>query len=278
MSLGPADLVLCAATLASTPLVERIPIAAEAGYAGVSLFPTDVEHARADGHSDADLRARLDDHGLQVADLDPFMAWPVGVEPSGQGFDIWSEQDFYDAAEALGARSINAVLFAPQPIEHERLVEGFAGLAKRASKRGLLVHLEFMPFSGVPDLASALAIVEEAGDPNGGVMLDVWHHFRGGGEAGAIEPHASRVFGVQLDDAPAQAEKNLIDETLHRRLLPGEGDADVVGVIRALDAGGSRAPLGVEVFSDELSAALSPLEFAKRCAAATRAVLAEARR
>lgn len=276
MSLGPDDLVLCAGTLAATPLLERIEVAAKAGFRGVSLFLDDLDAARSAGHSDTEVRARLADHGLEVAELDPLLSWAPGTQAGGPGFQRWGEEDFYAAAEAVGARSLNAVLFAPGPFSEAQLVDGFAGLCERAALRGLLVHLEFMPFSQVRDIGTALSIVERAGQANGGIMFDVWHHLRGGGTAASLSGPASRVTAIQLDDAPAEAEPNLIDETLHRRLLPGEGDAGVADWIRALDAGGCRAPMGVEVFSDEL-AKRPAAEIAQRVADATRQVLREAR-
>jgi len=60
------------------------------------------------------------------------------------------------------------------------------------------------------------------------------------------------------------------------RLLPGEGEFDVAGVIRTLDAIGSRAPIGVEVFSDRLFA-LPPGQAARECAGAVRALIAQTR-
>jgi sugar phosphate isomerase/epimerase len=63
---------------------------------------------------------------------------------------------------------------------------------------------------------------------------------------------------------------------MHRRLLPGDGDGDVAGFVRLLDEIGAKAPIGVEVISDEL-AALAPEEAARRAGSATRAVLARAR-
>lgn len=281
MTLGPDDLVLCAGTMAATPLAERAAAASAAGFGGVSLFLDDLDAARRSGLSDRDIRALLDDNGLQVAELDPLMSWvsetgDTRVTAEGEGFLRWREDDFYAAAEAVGARSINAVLFATQPVAQEQLVEAFASLCERASEHGLLVHLEFMPFSQVSSVDSALTIVLQAGRSNGGVTFDVWHHYRGEASAEALARAAPHVLAVQLDDAPRQAEANLIEETLHRRLLPGQGDADVPELIRILDAGGCTAPLGVEVFSDEL-AGLAPAELAKRAAEASRRVRDAAR-
>ena len=271
--------MLCAGTLGRVGLAERAKAAAAAGFRGVSLFLSDLDGARAAGLSDTDIRALLDDHGLLVAELDPLLSWVPGSGVAigeGAGFAGYAEPDFLAAADAFGARSINAALFATEPVPHDALVEGFAGLCDRAGEHGLLVHLEFMPFSQVRSADDALAIAERAGRPNGGVMFDVWHHFRGGGSDESLRRVAPRVLGIQLDDAPAEAEANLVDETLHRRLLPGEGDAGVANLIRILDAGGCQAPLGVEVFQDGLND-LPPAEVAQRVAEAARAVIAEAR-
>ena len=51
------DLVLCAGTVSASGLKERVQAAAAAGYTGISVFADDYDRARADGLSDADLRA-----------------------------------------------------------------------------------------------------------------------------------------------------------------------------------------------------------------------------
>ena len=87
---------------------------------------------------------------------------------------------------------------------------------------------------------------------------------------------AAQVLGIQINDAPAQAEADLIDETLHRRLAPGEGAIDLAGLLRHLSAGGCNAPIGVEVFSDSWAAA--PLrDTTQRMAGVARRILAASR-
>jgi sugar phosphate isomerase/epimerase len=283
VSLGPDDLVLCTATVQQGSFVERCEAAAAAGFTGLSIYLDDLKRARSEGCSDADIVAVLRQQGLAIAELDPLMSWVPGadlggdVRAEGEGFFGYGEADFYATAELVGARSINAVLYAEKPVPPDALAEAFAALCDRARERGLLVHLEFLPWTQVADLASALAVVEAAGRENGGVMFDAWHHFRGGGGSAELEAAAPRVLAIQLDDAPAAAEDDLVTETLQRRLLPGEGDIGLVELVRRLDAGGCRAPIGVEVFSTELQK-LPAREAAQRAADTTRAVLSEARR
>ena len=283
MSLGPQDLVLCAGTIPLASFRERVEAAAEAGFSAISLFLVDYHKARGEGLSDANLRALLADNGLALAELDALLDWIPGTElgrsanEAGAEMFQYGEDDFYAAADALGARSINAVAVTDPPVPRDLLAEAFGKLCERAAAHGLLVHLEFLPWTEISDVGSALDVVERAGHPAGGVMLDTWHHFRSGADAHRLrEIPAERIFAVQLSDAPGQAEDDLVEETLRRRLLPGEGDIDLVEVVDTLDQIGATAPLGVEVFSDELLL-LSPREAAQRAGNALRAIIARAR-
>lgn len=281
--LGPEDLVLCAGTLPAASFRARVAAAAAAGFAGVSVFSTDHRRARAEGLSDADLAAILADHGLSVAEVDPLLDWIPGAglgasaTEAGRAFFDFSPDDFCEIARALGARSLNAVALPATPQGRDALADAFGRLCDRAGEHGLLVHLEFLPWTEVRDLETALAIVEAAGRENGGVTVDAWQHFRSGRDVADLgRIPGARVHCVQLCDAPREPEPDPVEETMHRRLLPGEGDVPLVAWIRALDVAGVRAPIGVEVFSDALQA-LPAAEAAQRAGDALRGVLARAR-
>jgi sugar phosphate isomerase/epimerase len=275
--LGFGDLVLCAGTVPRSGFAERAAAAAEAGFAAISLFPQDYRRARESGLGNAELRGILRDAGLRVAEIDPLLSWMPGaaggIEAEGREFLEHGEDTFYEIADALGARSINAVLADPGDVVLDAVADAFAALCDRAAAHGLLVHLEFLPWTRIGDVATAAAVVERAGRANGGVMLDAWHHFRSGSPHAALP--AARILGIQLDDAPARPEPDLVDETLHRRLVPGEGAIDLVALLRELAAGGCHAPIGVEVFSDAL-AALPVRDSVRLVGEASRRVLAAA--
>jgi sugar phosphate isomerase/epimerase len=284
MPLDRDDLVLCAGSVPRAPFLDRLAPARAAGFAALSMQPHEHEALRAAGTSDAELRRRLADHGLRVAELDAVTTWlPGQVPPAGLDRGLaarllaYTPERLCPVAEAVGARSLSVVEFFGLAVDVDRAAEAFARVCDRAAGHGLLVHLEFLPWAGIPDLRSAWEIVRRAGRGNGGLLVDSWHLFRSGStlaELGAIP--GDFVLGVQIDDAPAAAEGDLAEETQHRRLLPGEGDFDLVGLVRTLDAIGSRAPIGVEVFSDSLAA--RPVgEIARRCAEAARRVVGAAR-
>src|SRR5207302_213589 len=81
---------------------------------------------------------------------------------------------------ALGARSMNAVDVFGGDWDVDDAAEAFAGLCDRAGEHGLVVHLEFLPWSKIPDVGSAWEVVRLAGRSNGGIAIDAWHFFRGG--------------------------------------------------------------------------------------------------
>ena len=274
--LGPDDLVLCSGTLGKASLAEKCAAAVAGGFRALTLWPDDVARARSAGLGFAHVKRLLSDHGLVVADLDPLLRWLPG-ETIPPGIAAATEPEFYAIAEALGARSLNVAQGFGTHVELDRAAEALAGVCDRAREHGLLVTLEYLPWSGIPDAATALAIVERTGRANATLMIDTWHTFRGPTDDAQLRAlPGARVGSVQLNDAPAAPSENLVAETMQARLLPGEGAIPLVRWLRILDAIGSRAPLGVEVFSKTLDA-LPPVEVGRRCGAAARAVLAAAR-
>ncbi len=284
MALGPGDLVLCSGTLPRhTSFAERVAAASAAGFRAVSLWGRDYQAARDEGLGDADLRAMLADAGLEVAELDPAWWWLPGaaevrIPAEVDALDVFrfGERELFAVADAVGARSVNAVDVFGGAWTVEAAAEAFAGLCRRADEHGLLVHLEWLPWSRIPDLATALEIVQTSGARNGGLNVDAWHFTRTGSDFAALRGvPGDLVLAVQLDDGPAAPEADLMHATLHERALPGEGEFELVPLLGALRDIGCRAPVGVEVFSDELHD-MGAGEAARRAASAARRVLESA--
>jgi sugar phosphate isomerase/epimerase len=285
MNLGPDHLVLCSGTLPpATSFVDRLGAARAGGFDAISLWGRDYERARAEGHSDADMRAMLDDHGLCVAELDPAWWWLPGAgevrippEADPVGIFRFGESEIFAIADAIGARSLNAVDVVSGSWEIDAAAEAFAGLCSRAQEHGLLVHIEWLAWSKIPDLETATEIVRLAQSPNGGINVDTWHLTRTHTDLSELQKvPGETVLAVQLDDGPPDAEEDLVHATLHARELPGEGEFDLAGIVAVLRETGSLAPIGVEVFSDDLHA-LGAHEAAIRAASAARSVLEEVR-
>src|SRR5438067_13111831 len=189
--LGRDDLILCSGTVPHAPFRDYVAAASAAGFQGISMWGRDYRRARAEGLSDADLLPFLDDHGLAVAELDGVGQWwpgSAGMAPPVEGeeadsFFAFSEQDMYDIADAVGARSINAVeVYSQTDVPIDAAAEAFGALCDRAAEHGLLVHIEYLPWSAIPNPRTAGEIVRLADRPNGGLLVDSWHHFRSGAD------------------------------------------------------------------------------------------------
>jgi len=268
-----SDFGLCCGCVASADFRTLAESARGAGFESITLWPTLFERARADGLTTHDMRAILADNELVVTELDPLCTWlPITIDPAdiAAPFYAYDEAIFFRMADELGARSLNVIQATDDPIERGVVVDALAALSLRAKRHGLVVSVEFMPWSPIGSLGDALALVEAVGDENVGVNIDTWHHFRSGGTVAQLAAlDAASVAAIQISDVAARPWDDPLRETALARRLPGEVASDTPAVIAALNAAGVQVPLNVEVFSAEL-ASLTPRAACERLAASIR--------
>lgn len=200
------------------------------------------------------MRSMLADNGLAVAEVDPAWWWlptasEVHIDPAFDAQQVFrfGEDELLTMAGAVGARSLNAADVFVGTWDIDEAAEAFATLCAQAGEHGMLVDIEWLPWSRIPDLATALAIIETAGAPHGGLNIDAWHLVGAGVEltelaelAELADVSGDLILGIQLDDGSQAAESNLVEATLHHRPLPGDGEFDLVGLLRTLAATGTR--------------------------------------
>jgi sugar phosphate isomerase/epimerase len=219
---------------------------------------------------------------VPITVLDPYIRWlPRWVPPDGLSADDLDfldvdEREFFTMAVDLGVESLTVIEPFGSPLTAEEATTAFAGVCDRAAEHGLRVHLEFLPWSSIPSLKAGWDVVRDAGRPNGGLVLDSWHFFRSGSALEHLaEIPGDRVFVVQLSDGPQTPASNLAEESQSGRLLPGDGDWDLTGLVDALARSGGLASVGPEVFSPAVWAL--PADEAGRSAAHAVRVLLDGR-
>jgi len=233
------------------PLPDRIEAAARAGYAGFGFWLGDLLAWRETGKSYAALSRHLADAGLPVVELEFLSGWHATGERR-QRSDA-ARAELFQAADALAARHIKVMPpFLPDEIQGDALSAEFAVLCAEAAEHGLKIGLEMLPFSTLPNLASALAMAERADAPNGGLLIDIWHVVRSGGAVGEVaDIPAPFIVSVELCDARSAMQGSITEDTMRHRRLCGEGDFDLPGFLSALDAAGYDGPFGVEILADD---------------------------
>jgi sugar phosphate isomerase/epimerase len=248
----------------ASPLSARIEAASAAGYTRFSVNPIDMKRATRDGRTAAELGRYFRDSGLEIV-MDAVINWydaKGAVWPfRAKGRDELSEiapDEVMRMSEALGVVSMTALSHPAGEVPMDALVEPFGTLCDQAAGFGAQVHLEFMPMLAVGDLAAAWSIISGADRPNGGILLDTWHFYRGGSDFATLEQvPGDRIFTIQVSDAAAQVNGSLIEETFNR-LMPGDGSLDLLHLLAALDQRGALRWIGPEVISPA-TAAMDPV-------------------
>jgi sugar phosphate isomerase/epimerase len=274
--IGPDDLLVTGATLGNPPFAQLVAAAAEAGFAGLSLWPEPTYgRARAEGLTDQTMRAVLDDAGIVVHDVDALCAW-VGPDDPGGPYLSEAEPDvLFAAAEQLRARYLNVVLVGMPGVSLDACTAVFASVCDKAAEHGLRVAIEFSPpgsganapgaGSVVTNINDALTVVRDARRPNGSVLVDTWHfHWGPSTFADLAAADGSLIGSIQFNDAPAEEPEDMAYARAHHRLAPGDGAIDLARFMRTLRGRGCTAPVTVEVFNRELLERFGPQRLARR--------------
>lgn len=231
-------------------LREKLEAIAAAGFDGIEIFEQDFI---ADEGSPREVGQRIRDQGLEITLFQPFRDFeglPGALRT--KAFDR-AERKF-DLMQELGT---DLVLFCssvhPEALGGiDRAADDFRELGERAAKRGIRVGYEALAWGRhVNDHRDAWEIVRRTDHPNIGLILDSFHTL-----GRKIDPDTIRripsdkIFFIQLADAPL-IEMDLLYWSRHFRNMPGEGDLDVTGFMRAVVATGYQGPVSLEIFNDQ---------------------------
>jgi 4-hydroxyphenylpyruvate dioxygenase len=234
----------------SGDLPEKLAAIAAAGFDGIEIFEQDfIAHPS----GPAEVGRMIRDHGLEITLFQPFRDFEGLPEPlRARAFDR-AERKF-DVMNELGT---DLILMCSSVSPHalggiDRAAADLAELGQRAKAKGIRIGYEALAWGRhVSDHRDAWEIVRRADHQNVGLILDSFHSL-----ARKIDPETirsipgDRIFFVQLADAPL-IDMDLLYWSRHFRNMPGEGDLDVTGFMRAVAATGYDGPLSLEIFNDQ---------------------------
>jgi hypothetical protein len=150
-------------------LLARADATVAGGFACMSVICGDLVAHERGGGSVRELARDLEARGAPIPILDPFLAWyPGWTGPQISGYQ--GDAQNVDAAtvlrfaEELGARSLSVLApFHGSPAPREEVLDALGVFADRAAAIDLLLHIEVIPTSMVPDLESGSDMVEGSG-------------------------------------------------------------------------------------------------------------------
>jgi sugar phosphate isomerase/epimerase len=180
------------------------------------------------------------DTGVKVFDLELIRL--------DEAFDVEHYRGFLEVGAKLGAK---AILVAGDDSDQSRLIDNFANLCQASAPYGMSCDLEFMPWTHVPDLASAKQVVGKAACENGGILVDALHFARSSSRLSDLDDIPRNwLHYAQLCDAPGEVPTDvtaLIHTARSERLLPGEGGIDLSALFRRLPPD---LPISLEIPND----------------------------
>jgi sugar phosphate isomerase/epimerase len=229
----------------------RIEAVARTGYTGFGLTHADLQVAKAQVGLPV-VASMLRDHGIETVQLERVVDWWTTGERKQRSDAL--RADLFDACEALGVDNIKVGADDDgEPVTYDELCAGFDALADAGREAGVKIAYENTPFSPLPirSTEQAIQLVVDVGNSNGGLVLDVWHAYRGGTPYDALlRLPPEHLFGVELDDGASQVVGSQIEDTFDNRLLCGTGDFDVVAFVEVVRRLGWTGIWGVEHMSD----------------------------
>ncbi|MCB8875706.1 sugar phosphate isomerase/epimerase family protein [Acidisoma silvae] len=246
---------------------EKIAAICAAGFDAVEIWRQDVEAAG----SVSSVRSALTDRALGLVDYQVLLDFD-GAPDSKRAAKRDEALAMLETGHALGAHTLLAPASTDPDCEPDRIVADIGWLADRAAEMGMRIAYEPMAWSTrVHTLPMAAQILDAAKRPNLLFVVDSFHIFsRDRTVADVAGIAADRIALVQLSDygkpiAPGQHKQ----VARHSRLLPGDGQFPIGGLLRVLADIGYAGPIGLEVFNDELKT-LDPMEVAGRAMVALR--------
>lgn len=222
------------------------------GCRAVEVWLTKLEKHLADVSAE-DTRKALTDRGIALVAA----AYQGGLllsqgEARKAHFDHFKRR--LDLCQQFGIPTMLVVAdFAQSPDAQSlgRAVVSLAEAAQWAAGFGVRLALEFRGTDAFCScLDTALTLIEQCGESNAGVCLDVFHYYKGPSKPEDLSRlSAANLFHVQVSDVAGVPRELMTDSD---RVLPGEGDFHLEPVVKRLKEIGYTGSVSLELFNPVL--------------------------
>lgn len=273
---------ICVSTLFSNPFEitpdhfdAAIDACVDAGFDGVSLWSLHHAVLGAAGRSGDDIARAFAARNLDVSCIEAIYGWANAPDTAAALADA---EPSLLLCQLHGAPNLAAVLLGDSITDIAQAVANLAAVADRAAQVGATVCIEYLPWTGIPDLGTVWDLIVRAERENVGIMFDSWHwHWQPGGPSG---PNAELLASIpggripvfQLCDSLPEPTDDPMTACMSSRPLPGDGVVDHDALFALFREIGADPVVAPEVFNAALVATGS-LPAAQAIAESSRRIL-----
>ena len=226
--------------------------AAAAGADGISLWSL---HSMVLGDPSDQTAARIRSHGLDVACIEAIYGWAGAASPDDAIAD--AEMSIQMCVD-YGASTLGAVVLEPTLDDLDGPAANLAAVADRAAEAAVTVCVEYLPWSGIPDIGTCWDLLQRTERTNVGILFDSWHwHHQPGGPSGANAETLASIPGefiplFQICDAQADPTDDPMGACMNDRPVPGDGVVDHAALFELFREIGADPIVAPEVFNADL--------------------------
>ncbi len=227
---------------------------ASAGADGISLWSL---HHLLLGDPAEQTAARIRQHGLDVVCIEAIYAWANADSP--QAAAASAETELQLCAD-YGSPTLGAVVLEPSLNDIDLAAANLAAVADKADEVGATVCVEYLPWSGIPDIGTCWEVLRRSERTNVGFCFDSWHwHHQSGGPSGKNAEILASIPGefiklFQICGAEADPTDDPMQECMSNRPLPDDGVVDHDALFALFREIGADPIVAPEVFNARLIA------------------------
>jgi sugar phosphate isomerase/epimerase len=246
---SPWPICLDTATIRPASLIDKVNIAAEAGYDGIEPWDGELEEFEKNGGNLKELGLEIKKLGLKVPSV--IGLWNAIPDTMDLFLSSLSEtRRRMRMARDIGAEHIQTI---PNQLSENYNQKWVADRFRDIIEIGLKEYdikpaLVFVKYFTIKTLGQAVGIAMDANHPMAKVIPDVYHmHISGGGFEGLKMLKGDAIAIFQFNDAPSiPAFKDLSDE---HRVYPGDGILPLDSIFKDLKAIGYKGFISLEMYN-----------------------------
>jgi len=246
----PFTICLNTSTIKPQPLMDKIRLAAEAGFRGVEIWINDVYQHIGRGVEVSEIERAVADYGLIVPCTIAMRQWG---EAEGLEYNLALDEARrrMELAARLGSPWIVAT--PPRdPCDLNQVADRYGKLLELGREAGVKPTFEYISFfKSASRLDQAWQIVQQVNDPDATLILDAFHNWNSHSTMDHLrEIPVDRISHYHIDDAPAHTSAG--QQTDPDRVMPGDGVIDLAAEIAILNEKGYNGTVSLELFNQDL--------------------------